>query len=254
MKQLFLTLCLFLATQFSYAELKAPASKQPISELGPNFSGKVTETMKAASYTYVLLDTGKQQVWVAAMEFAVKKGDTVAVSGGMPMKDFHSKTLNRDFDVVYFAAGAQVNGKLNKTETTELPAGHPSVDGEKSELPKGHPPLPAANAIQKIGKIQKAAGGKTIADVYAEKMNLKGKPIAVRGKVVKYNANILGKNWLHIQDGTGKPGSDDLVVITDSKSTVGDTVLVNGKVSTDRDFGSGYKFDVMVEDAKVKVE
>jgi hypothetical protein len=71
---------------------------------------------------------------------------------------------------------------------------------------------------------------------------------------VKYNGGIMGKNWLHIRDGSGQEGNNDLTVTTDAPAKVGDTVLVKGKVSTDRDFGGGYKYPVIVEDAKVTVE
>jgi hypothetical protein len=65
---------------------------------------------------------------------------------------------------------------------------------------------------------------------------------------------IMGKNWLHVKDGSGTPGSDDLVVTTQIEAKIGDTVLVNGTLVTDKDFGSGYRYDVIVEDAEVTVE
>ncbi len=102
--------------------------------------------------------------------------------------------------------------------------------------------------------IKKAEGGKSIAEIYAAKAELGGKPVKVRGKVVKYNANIMGKNWLHIQDGTGTAGSNDLTVTTTAQTNVGDTVLVTGTVSANRDFGSGYKYGLIIEDANVTVE
>jgi hypothetical protein len=78
--------------------------------------------------------------------------------------------------------------------------------------------------------------------------------VVVRAKVVKYNPQIMGKNWLHLEDGTGKAGSNDLTVTTNGEAKVGDTVLVTGVVTTNKDFGAGYKYDVILEDANVKVE
>jgi hypothetical protein len=97
-------------------------------------------------------------------------------------------------------------------------------------------------------------GGKTIADLYAASAQLGGKSVKVRGKVVKYNANILGKNWLHLQDGTGSAGSNDLLVTTSAEAKRGDTVLIEGQVALNKDFGAGYKYNLLVEDAKVTVE
>ena len=106
-----------------------------------------------------------------------------------------------------------------------------------------------------LSGIGKAEGGKTVAEVFAEKDQLGGQAVTVRGKVVKTNANIMGKNWLHVRDGSGAEGTNDLTVTTAAHLPgVGDTVLVTGQVSLNKDFGMGYAYDVIVEDAEVKVE
>jgi hypothetical protein len=72
--------------------------------------------------------------------------------------------------------------------------------------------------------------------------------------VVKFISGIMGKNWLHLRDGTGAPGSDDLTVTTDATVETGSTVVVRGTVTTDRDFGAGYKYELIIEDAEITVE
>ncbi len=241
---------LFLFGSLVLIALQASAQPHPGGKPSANqdiaapFTGKVVETMDAANYTYVLLDIGKQKVWVAATRFAVKKGDSVTVADAMPMRNFHSETFKRDFDVVYFTGHAEVNGKA---PAPKVPAG---------ELPPNHPAIPGqtVKTAPDFSSIKKAPDGKTIAEIYSGKTQLKGKQVKVRGKVVKYNPEVMGKNWLHIQDGTGETDSKDLTITTSSKAKVGDTVLVTGKVALNRDFGSGYHYDLMLEDAKVKVE
>lgn len=209
-----------------------------------SISGKVVETMDAAGYTYVRVDTGKEKLWAAGPQTKLKVGDSVSAVDGMPMRNYHSKTLNRDFDVVYFVGNLQGSGT------------QPATGSPGAKLPEGHPPIgatPAKPAMDLTG-ITKATGGKTIQEIFAAKATLAGKEVKVRAKVVKYNAMIMGKNWLHIQDGTGTAGSNDLTITTSSNAKVGDTVLVTGTVSIDKDFGSGYKFTVMMDDAKVVVE
>ena len=76
----------------------------------------------------------------------------------------------------------------------------------------------------------------------------------MRGKVVKFSPQIMGKNWIHVQDGTGAAGTNDLTVTTLDEAKVGDTVLVTGKITLNKDFGMGYKYDLIIEDGKVKVE
>ncbi len=93
-----------------------------------------------------------------------------------------------------------------------------------------------------------------MAEIFGNRSNLAGKHVLVRGKVVKFLPQIMGKNWLHLQDGSGSKGTNDLTVTTGAIAKVGDVVLVNGVVSVDRDFGFGYSYEVILEDAKVTVE
>ena len=219
------------------------------------FSGKVAETMDAGGYTYVLVDTGTNKIWAAAPQFPVKKGDAVSVSDSMPMTGFHSRTLNRDFDVVYFAGSIPVNGV--DSNAPKLPPGHPAIGGDAGDkLPPNHPPVTGETPPPKMDftGLKPAKGGKTVAEIYVGSAKLVGESVTVRGKVVKYNADIMGKNWLHIQDGTGSVGDNDLLITSAGQAKLGDTVLVEGKVAINKDFGSGYKYRVMVEDAKVTVE
>ena len=83
---------------------------------------------------------------------------------------------------------------------------------------------------------------------------MKDKPVSVRGKVVKYNEEIMGKNWLHLRDGSGAEAdkTNDLLVTTKSAARPGDVVTVNGVVRLDKDFGSGYSYKVMLEDATLQ--
>ena len=208
-----------------------------------SFAGKVVETMNVANYTYALIDIGPKRVWTAAPQFPVKVGDSVTVTEARPMADYHSKTLNRTFDVVYFSGSVAVNGV------------RPSPVGA-AELPKDHPPIPrpTETAAPDLSGIKRAASGQTVAEVYSGREKLAGKPITVRGRVVKYSPMIMGKNWLHIRDGSGAEGSNDLTVTTATPAKVGDLILVTGVLKRDRDFGAGYKYGLIVEDAAIVVE
>ena len=121
---------------------------------------------------------------------------------------------------------------------------------------KPHPPPSASSSeVVDLSGITKAEGGKTIAEVFADKDQLAGQPVVFRGKVVKTNPNIMGKNWLHVRDGSGAEGTNDLTVTTaGTVPNVGDTVVVKGTVALNKDFGMGYQYDIIVEDAEVTVE
>lgn len=211
-------------------------------------TGKVVETMNAASYTYVLIDTGAKKSWVAAPQFAVKVGDTAAIADAMPMLNYQSKSLNRTFDLVYFTGNISINGARAAASAPASAVPSPTT----TTLTPGRPTIPAKTATDLTG-IKRAENGQTVADVITGKAKFAGKSVAIRARVVKYNAQILGKNWLHIQDGSGAPGTNDLTVTTAATVKVGDLVLVTGKLGIDRDFGSGYKYPLIIEDATVVV-
>ncbi len=210
-------------------------------------SGTVTETMNAAGYTYVQVDTGSEKIWAAAPQFSVNTGDNVIIPAGMAMTNYHSQSLNRDFPVVYF-----VEAVLNASNPADE-----SADSATVQLPPGHPPLNGQTAPQfDLGNIVKADGGQTIAEIYSQKEQYAGNNVMVRGKVVKFSPQIMGTNWLHIQDGSGSQenGTNDLTVTSDTQVKVGDMVVIKGQLTADKDFGFGYKYSLIVEGAEVTLE
>ena len=95
-----------------------------------------------------------------------------------------------------------------------------------------------------------------IAYVYANTDQLAGNEITLRGKVVKYNPGILGWNFIHIQDGSGDAaeGNNDLIVTTKASTAVGETIVLTGNIVLDKDFGAGYSYPVLLEDARITTE
>ncbi len=216
------------------ADGAAPFIGQPV---------EVVETMSTAGYTYVNVKQGEATYWAAGPEFECQPGDKVVVSDGMPMPNYHSKSLDRDFDVVYFASSILPAGQAGKASAAaaQMPAGHPTVGG-KADVPTD------------FSDVTPADGGDTIAALFGKRESLQDKDVLVRGKVVKVNNGIMGRNWFHIQDGTGAGDANDLTVTTDATVKVGDVVLVKGTAAVDKDFGAGYKYGLIVEKAEVTVE
>jgi len=221
----------------------APAAPAPATAAAPGKTGKVLETMDAAGYTYIQVETGSETFWAAAPQFTVVVGDDVVVPDGMPMPDYHSKTLERTFDLVYFVPSVMVGG-MPPAGMGQQPEGHPATSSA------GKPAVEATDVDMSGIK----AADQTVADLFAKKDELAGKPVAVRGKVVKFTTEIMGTNWAHIQDGTGAAGTNDLTVTTSEVVEKGATVVVTGTLVADKDFGYGYKYDVIIEDAKITVE
>lgn len=140
-------------------------------------------------------------------------------------------------------------------EPTAPAATAPAAPAAGMPSAEPHPMPSAATSEVDLAGIARAEGGKTVAEIFAEKDQLSGQTVVLRGKVVKTNPNIMGKNWLHVRDGSGAEGSNDLTVTTsDAAPNVGETVVVTGSVVLNKDFGMGYAYDVIIEDAQVAVE
>jgi hypothetical protein len=141
-----------------------------------------------------------------------------------------------------------------------LTAGPVAATPDKAQqpLPPGHPPMsgaakPAAAAVDLKG-IKKAPGGMTVQEIITGAKGLNGKKVTVRGRVTKVLPGIMGKNWVHLGDGSGADGKADLTITTSGMVKVGDLVLATGTIAANKDFGAGYKYDVIMEDASFKVE
>ncbi len=216
----------------------APMQNAPAAQPGARpLTGKVLETMNAGGYTYIKLKTDAGEPWVAVQQTQAKVGSTVTVNAQMTLDNFKSQTLNRTFDHIVFA-----------TMAGEGAAAAPAAAG-----PHGAP----AAAPKNIGDVNvpkaQGADAKTVAEVWAAKATLKDAPVTIRGKVVKFLPEIMGKNWLHLRDGSGsaEKSDNDITVVTKDVVAVGDVVIVKGTVRVDKDFGAGYKYPVIVEDARV---
>ena len=251
------------------AQTHAPAAGTPSAQsasgaahaasAAASVAGTVVETMNAGQYTYVQVDDGTKKIWAAAPQFAVAVGDKVVVPEGMPMREFHSQTLDKTFELVYFVSSIQVVGGAaanGKVAAAHGGAEHSAAEhGATDHGAAGHGMVATTPAAAvDLSNIKKADGGQTVAELFAKKGTLVGKDVAVRGRVVKYTPAVMGKNWIHVQDGTGSAGTNDLTVSTSATAAVGNTVLVRGKLSADKDLGFGYKYDILIEDAAVAVE
>lgn len=233
-----LAICMILVTTFSWAADK-PATP------GASVKGEVLEVQNVANFTYLRLKTDAGETWAAVVTSTVNAGDVITLENAIVMKNFESKSLKKTFPSILF-------GSLGKVESHAAQAA-PATSGHA--LGTAFPTIPPK--IEKGDEmIAKASGAnaKTVAEVVGKGAALKDKTVLVRGKVVKYNADIMGKNWIHLRDGSGTPaeGTNDILVTTANEAKVGDTVTVKGVVHTDKDFGAGYSYKVLIEDATLQ--
>jgi hypothetical protein len=140
-------------------------------------------------------------------------------------------------------------------DSASAPAPTEQTPAQGMPASQPHPTPTATETVVDLTGIEKAEGGRTVAELFDDMEQLSGESVVFRGKVVKVNAGIMGKNWLHVRDGSGVEGRNDVTVTTTSTlPAVGDTVLVSGTVALNKDFGMGYAYPMIVEDADVAVE
>ena len=226
--------------------------------------GKVVEKIDAAPYSYLRLSGPSGEIWAAVPQAAVATGDEVVIENPMAMDGFESKTLNRKFDKILFGTlGGQGGAAAAAAPAGMPPAGMPHAGMPPGAMPPGGMPpegMAAQHAAAGAGptdvgdvKVPKATGAnaKTIAEIFGQKGQLKDKKVTVRGKVVKANSGIMGKNWFHVRDGSGSQakGDNDITITTDGQAAVGDVVVIVGVLRVDKDFGAGYAYPVIIEEA-----
>ena len=246
---IFISLSLLLGCQEETTEPQAEKTSAVQSETGQTgiTTGSVIETIDASGYTYVQVDVDGKELWLAGPETTITQGGSIDIDTSSPMNNFHSKTLNRNFEVIYFVnrfSGSAVQGAAATTSTpeTDLPAGH---------MPVTDPHTTTTEKITLSQPVERAEGGNTIAEVISNKKELSGKVVKVRGKVTKFTPEIMNKNWIHIIDGSG---DNDLTVITDQTAEIGQMIVIEGNVVLDKDFGYGYFYELLIEDAKITIE
>ena len=223
------------ASASASAPVSAPVSA-PAPAVAAAVKGKVLEVKDVAGYTYLRLKTKDGDTWAAVSQAPIKIGAEVTIENVTVMNNFESKSLKKTFPVILF-------GRLGGAEA-------------KAAMASGHSGAPKAMVDTEHIKLAKATGpnAKTVEEIITKAAELKDKPVLVRGKVVKFNPEIMGKNWVHLRDGTGSAdkNSNDILVTTAAQAKPGDVVTVKGIVRTDKDFGSGYTYKVMIEEATLQ--
>jgi hypothetical protein len=236
MKKLLIALVASLSFQLAWAAADATAPAMSA------VKGEVLEVKDVDIYTYLRLKTANGEVWAAVTKAPVKKGAQVTIDKPMVMRNFESKTLKKTFDTIVFGTLGPANGAAPPTAA--------AASGKSDDLGKVH-----GNVVKtpntEVAKVAKAPGadGRTVAQVNAERLALKGKTVSIHAKVVKVTPGIMGRNWIHLRDGSGSAAdqSNDLLVTSKDRPKLGDVVTAKGVVNTDVNLGAGYTYKVLVE-------
>lgn len=220
----------------SKERVKAPAKAKAPQDMGQAITDghvvEVKEAIHANSYTYLRVVEGEQEYWIATAKQPIEAGQVVSYAKGLEMKDFESKELGRTFESIWFVG--EMRGKS-------------SAASSMSQSKK--PVAPVADI-----SVEKVDGGVSIQELYSDMKDLEGKVVLVKGQVTKFNSGIMGRNWVHLQDGTTQGDYFDVTITTKASVEVGDVVVFSGQVTLNKDFGAGYKYDLIIEEAEVSAE
>ena len=193
----------------------------------------VDEVLQTDRYTYLKVDEKGRKYWLATAKTEAQKGQVYLYRGGLLKTNFESREYNRTFDTIYLVS--------NVIPASEHPGGNLTPSGT---------PTAAGAAPQNMTPAAEVKDAVKLSELFANKTKYDGKTITVSGECVKVNNGIMGRNWVHIQDGTKHDGKKaDLTVTTGLVIPVGSKVALKGKIVLNKDFGAGYRYDVIMEEA-----
>lgn len=195
----------------------------------------VSEVLQTNNYTYLYVKENKNDIWLAVPKMDAKAGDTYYYEGGMLMENFVSKEMDRTFEKIWFVDAVRTS--IEKADPLIVDAAthnmKPTI--EKKEI-----------------SVTNIEGGITIGELFSGRKKYEGKTVKIKGVVLKVNPQIMNKNWIHVQDGTDHNGEYDLTVTSQQLVQKGDTIVVEGVISLNKDFGYGYSYEIIMEDAVIK--
>ncbi len=199
---------------------------------------EVKEVLQATKYTYAKVEEKGEEYWIAIPSSEIEEGATYQYVGGLKKTNFYSRDFKRTFPTI-FLVSSLVNAETGKrSDQLEL---HADVGQRVNQ------------ATTPASEIAPAEGGISLEELYKNREKYAGKKVTVTGKCVKVNNEIMERNWVHIQDGT-MDGDEpyDLTITTDALIMVGITVTMEGVIALDKDFGAGYRYDIIMENASRK--
>ena len=249
----FLTVFLIIVSckdEQKYTPLKNASTTTPIKEsttiTNASFKDdlhtvKVNEMLKTDKYLYLnVSEKGTvDPFWIATRISDITVGETYFYKGGLLKTNFESKEFNRVFDKIYLVSSNLVL------------ANHASNTGfkKKADTPVKAEVKTTPSKITSTKKTAEVKGSVKIADLVKNVQKYAGKTIQISGTCSKINAEIMGKNWIHLRDGS--QDDYDLVVTSAEMVNEGDVITIKAVVTLNKDFGAGYKYDLILEDGTI---
>lgn len=192
----------------------------------------VEEVLQTSKYTYLNVTEDGAKIWIAVPKKDVKVGGTYYYRGGLKKNNFKSVEFDRVFETLYLVSDVSEDPGLGGMTGS-------SPHGGKAEEPQ----------LDQTTKLDPPPGGISIAELFKNRQKYEGQTVKIKGRCVKLNTNIMNRNWIHLQDGSMTDEQIDLTVTTTDKVALGEIVTFEGKITLNKDFGAGYKYEIIMEEA-----
>lgn len=221
-------------------------AQQPMEDASASMLHKVVveEILPTTKYTYLNVSEDGKMTWIAIPKKDVKKGGTYYYRGGLKKTDFKSVEYNRVFETLYLVSDVSEDPGMGGASGMEGSGGmtgknpHAGAAGEEPQL-------------EQKTKIEPVTGGISISELLANRKKYEGQTVRIKGRCIKLNNMIMNRNWIHLQDGSLKDKTIDLTVTTTENIALGSIVALEGVIALNKDFGAGYKYDIIMEEAKL---
>jgi hypothetical protein len=220
-------------------EAESSSSEQPANphgNMGANADvHKVVaqDFLHTEKYTYLDVTENGERFWIAAPRTEVQKGATYYYTGGLKKTNFKSTEYDRVFETIYLVSQIVPQDEMASGSAVDR------AMARQNEQP-GSSPVNTAPT----GDVVK------ISEILSNSAKYEGQVVRVKGRCVKINKMIMGRNWVHLEDGS--VSGKDLTITTMADVPVGSSVTMSGTIALNRDFGAGYKYEVIMEDARVE--
>ncbi len=198
----------------------------------------ISEILTTQKYVYLKVKGNGKLFWIATGKQDVKLGETYFYRNPLLKTNFESKEYKRVFDTIYLVRSIVAKNHGNNAGNLEADFSEVIENNTNATQEKVTIPTHTEKIVQHKGSIK-------IAEIVANPSSYEGKTVQISGKCVKVNPNIMNRNWIHLQDGS--KNDFDLVVTSNTFIPEGKIVTIKAQVSLNRDFGSGYRYDLILE-------
>jgi hypothetical protein len=214
-----------------------PATARQASEKSQMHEVVAKDILHTERYTYMDVEEGGERFWIAIPKKDVQVGETYYYLGGLLKRNFKSQEYDRVFETIYLVSDVRSEPIFtgNSTVSEALASVGDKGPGEAGARTQDH--------------VHKSENSVSLEELFTNREKYAGKEIEVTGKCVKINKAIMGRNWVHIQDGTGGDEPYDLTITTSADVPLGTVVTMRGTITLNKDFGAGYKYDIIMENA-----